>query len=99
MQLSGSIFFVLDLFKTQGMCTKVAGVDPWQLYYVPDHFKTQEMCNKGVRDHFFSLQYVPDWFVAQQQIKIWYGDSEYDDDDDDDDDDLLSGTMAIKTER
>ena len=65
------------------MCTKVAGVDPWQLYYVPDHFKTQEMCNKGVRDHFFSLQYVPDWFVAQQQIKIWYGDSEYDDDDDD----------------
>ena len=69
------------------MCTKVAEVDPWQLYYVPDHFKTQEMCNKGVRDHFFSLQYVPDWFVAQQQIKIWYGDSEYDDDDDDDDDD------------
>ena len=31
----------LDNFKTQEMCDKEVGKDPWSLAEVPDHFKTQ----------------------------------------------------------
>ena len=57
-------FLILDHFKTQEMCIKVAEVDPWQLDDVPDHFKTQDVFDKAVKDDPSSLQYVPDWYTC-----------------------------------
>ena len=45
------------------------------------------MRERAVEDNPSSLQYAPDMFLTQEQIGLWYDDSEYCDDDDDDDDD------------
>ena len=60
---------ILDRFKTQRMCKKVAGADPSNLRYVPVHFKTQEMYNKAVRMDPWLLNSVSDLFVTEQQVE------------------------------
>ena len=40
-----SLAYVLDRFKTQGICNKAVRREPYTLVYVPDHLRTQEMDN------------------------------------------------------
>ena len=61
-----------DHFKTQKMCIKAVGVDPFFLELITDHFKTQEICDKAVKEDFSSLQFVSDWFVTREWMWMWY---------------------------
>ena len=39
--------FILDHFKTQGICERAVEKYPYNLKAVPDHFTTQEMCERA----------------------------------------------------
>ena len=49
-------FCMFDHFKTQEMCIKAVGEDPWDLVCVPDHLKTQEVCDDTVSADPYSLK-------------------------------------------
>ena len=63
-------YFILDCFKTQGICIKVVRKKPWMLEAVPDYFKTREMCNDVVEKVPWALRYVPDCFKTQEMCAI-----------------------------
>ena len=59
-------YFILDCFKTQGICIKVAQKKPWTLEAVPDYFKTREMCSDVVEKVPWVLRHVPDCYKTQE---------------------------------
>ena len=62
----GALKYVLDHFKTKGMCNKAVEKDLWLLTEVPSHFKTQKMCNKAVDDSPWLLEYVTDQYKTKE---------------------------------
>lgn len=61
--------FVLDCFKTPGMCEKVIFVQSGLSSLVHKQFKTQELCDYAVSKNPSISQTVPDSWKTQNGVK------------------------------
>ena len=61
--------FILDCFKTPGMCEKVIFVQSGLSSLVPKQFKTQELCDYAVSKNPSISQTVPDSWKTQKMCK------------------------------